>query len=256
MVSIITVNYNDAKGLARTITSVVNQTFKDIEYIVVDGGSTDSSLEIIKQYAEKISTWISEKDKGVYHAMNKGISLAKGDYLLFLNSGDCFVSDDIISRVFSEFQVDKDIVFGNLLLESNGEIIREKTYPDKLTFKYFFYNESLPHPASFIKRSLFDKVGKYNEDFKIAADWEFWLKAIFLFQASYKRLPIPISIFNLEGISSKPGSATILSTEKNTVYDKYFPGIIDDYKEFDAFNINIRSNLFVRILRKASLLKV
>ncbi len=255
MVSIITINYNNAKGLLKTIPSVLNQSYKDIEYIVIDGGSTDSGLEIIKQHADRISYWVSEKDKGVYQAMNKGIAKAKGDYLLFLNSGDYLVDNEIVSKVFSGYNLKEDIVYGDLFLELDGKIIGEKEYPDKITFKHFFCNnDSLPHPASFIKKSLFERSGLYNEELKIVSDVEFWLKSIFLYQATYQRLPFKISIFGMDGMSSLPENREITYREKQVVYNKYFPGFIEDYKKYDEFVFYIKSNRFAKILAKFKLL--
>ena len=109
--SIITVNYNNREGLKRTIESVIHQTFRDFEFIVIDGGSTDSSAEVLKAYDEHISYWVSEKDNGIYDAMNKGIRKATGDYLNFMNSGDCFYDDDVLRNV-TAYASDADIITG------------------------------------------------------------------------------------------------------------------------------------------------
>lgn len=255
MISIITVNYNNAAGLEKTIKSVIQQTYNEVEYIIIDGGSDDHSVDVIQGFQKNINYWVSEKDNGIYHAMNKGISKAKGEYLLFLNSGDYLISNDILLRVVSANALAKDIVYGDLYFTENGLIVQKKEYPDKVTFKYFFDNESLPHPSTFIRRSLFDRVGVYNEELKIVSDWEFWLKAIFLFQASYVRLPFPVSIYNLEGISSKPENRVLDKEEKELVYKRYFSGFIDDYKGYEALYRDIGFNIFIRILKKLKLLK-
>lgn len=235
--SVITVNLNNASGLARTITSVSRQSFKSKELIIIDGGSNDCSLDVIKANESGIKHWISEKDKGVYNGMNKGLDKAVGKYILFLNSGDYLASDDILANACSAIETDDDIVYGDLFLEKDNVIYDRKRYPDKLTFKYFFHGlESLPHPSTFIKKSLFDKVGLYSEKFRIVSDWEFALKAIFLYQAKYRHIPYGISVFNMEGISSLTTNENLVIAEKSQVYEKYFSGIVDDYKEMNAAN--------------------
>ena len=110
--SVITINFNNRDGLRKTIESVVNQTFKDFEYIIIDGGSTDGSVDVIKEYADRIDYWVSEPDKGIYNAMNKGIDVAKGEYCIFMNSGDCFYVNDVYENVFRELD-GVDIIIGD-----------------------------------------------------------------------------------------------------------------------------------------------
>ena len=110
--SIITINYNNVEGLRNTIKSVVNQTYTDYEFIIIDGGSTDGSVEVIKEYANIITYWVSEPDKGIYNAMNKGIEVANGEYLNFMNSGDCFYNNDVLQKV-ADYHLEKDMIVGH-----------------------------------------------------------------------------------------------------------------------------------------------
>jgi len=222
--SIITVNLNNAAGLQKTIESVVNQTFTDYEYIVIDGGSTDGSVEIIKQYADKITYWVSEPDKGIYNAMNKGIKVANGEYLQFLNSGDWLLEKNTFERVFSVFP-DKEVVYGNLMLISG-----EYKSPKKITFTNLFFG-SLPHPATFFKRSLFDNYGLYNEEFKIVSDWEFYLIVLAKNSCSFEHIDIPITYFDQNGISSQEAMLKIQIKEREIVLSNHFPLMYDDYIE-------------------------
>jgi glycosyltransferase involved in cell wall biosynthesis len=254
--SIITINYNNDNGLKKTIESVVGQTYKELEYIIIDGGSTDSSVDVIKEYQEKINYWLSEKDNGIYHAMNKGIQNAHGDYLLFLNSGDFLANSHIVEDVISNHFFDKEIIYGDLYLKYENKELIKKSYPEQLTFNYFFSGESLPHPAAFINKSLFAKVGLYNEELKIVSDWEFWLKALFLTNATYKKLPLVISVFEMDGICSKVENSRKISLEKEMVYNKHFCNLINDYKAFNTYKNHINSNIFVRILKKVKLLNI
>lgn len=196
--SIITINYNNRDGLRKTIESVVNQTYRDFEYVVIDGGSTDGSVEVIKEYADKIDYWVSEKDRGIYHAMNKGALAAHGEYTLFLNSGDWLVNDDVFQRLFSE-ELYADIVSCSLLSD-HGRVMPS---PHRVTFE-FFIRGTLPHPSTLIRRSLFTEH-LYDEKYRISADWEFFMYVLIKMNATYQSVPFPLSVFDTTGISSTQG---------------------------------------------------
>lgn len=174
--SIITVNYNNKEGLRRTIESVIHQTYRDFEYIVIDGGSTDGSREVIEEYTERIDYWVSEPDKGIYNAMNKGISVAHGEYLNFMNSGDIFYDYNRLNKI-SEQQFQSDIIIGR------DYWYNSKTGKDFSTIlplrleMFTFYKGSLPHQSSLFKRIIF-KEGKYDESLKVVSDWKFYIQAI------------------------------------------------------------------------------
>ena len=152
--SIITVNYNNKDGLRATIESVVSQTFRDFEFIVIDGGSTDGSVDVLKEYDDKITYWVSEPDKGIYNGMNKGIAKATGDYLNFMNSGDCFYDDNVLQRVTdynsqADFIVGRDYHYNERLQRGHASI-----QPPRTTMMHFFV-ATLDHQSSFIRRELF-----------------------------------------------------------------------------------------------------
>ena len=214
--SIITVNLNNRDGLQRTIDSVISQTFTDYEWIVIDGGSTDGSRELIEQYSDHFAYWCSEPDKGIYNAMNKGIVHAKGEWLQFLNSGDYLFKKYTLEKVFS-YQHQADVLYGDMIIES--EINTEyRVYPDILNLD-FFYECSLGHQSSFFKHSLF-KYRKYNEEYRIVSDWEYGLK---LFSENYmfKHIPLFISVFENNGISTLFDSENI--KERKKVLLDYIP---------------------------------
>jgi len=223
--SIITVNYNNAAGLEKTFKSVFSQTYADFDFVVIDGGSTDNSTNIIEQHKDKISYWISEKDTGVYNAMNKGIRAAKGDFVIFMNSGDVFFDADVLQNAYPLITLEYAIYYGNNIKKSPSSE-RLKTYPAKLNFS-FFYSSSLNHQSTFIKKSLFDDIFYYNENYKIASDWEFFAHAICLQNVPYKYLNQTISIYDFTGISST--QSELLAKEKLDSIKKYFPAFEDDY---------------------------
>ncbi len=246
-VSIITINLNNKIGLEKTVQSVIEQNFKDYEYIVIDGGSTDGSKEYIEMYSDKISYWVSEKDKGIYNAMNKGIQNSKGDYLLFLNSGDYLLNRNSIECVSLDNQ-DADIIYGNLQTEKG--II---SYPSKLNFTFFF-RDSIGHPASFIKSKLFQKFGLYNESFKIVSDWEFFLRVIIKEKATTKYIDQPLTYYNLEGISNDTLNATKQLKERAEVLSSYFPEyyseLLYEYNKMEQELNNFKNSRAVSFLQR------
>lgn len=194
--SIITINYNNALGLQKTIESVAKQQFKDFEFLIIDGGSTDTSLGIIDKHVPVITHWISEPDTGIYNAMNKGIRASKGEYLLFLNSGDVLISKNAIQDFIEHPLFDGEIIYGDYRFE-NGE----KRYPDVLPPDYFM-RTSLPHQSTFFKRELFDRLGLYDETYKIGADRAFYVKCQVSGNVKFQHIPYFLTLFDLSGLSN------------------------------------------------------
>ncbi|MCF2562583.1 glycosyltransferase [Prevotella brevis] len=223
--SIITINFNNCDGLRRTIESVVNQTNADYEYIVIDGGSTDGSVDVIQKYSDRISYWVSEKDDGIYNAMNKGVRHAHGDYCLFLNSGDSFYDKHVLNKnLLSDNK--SDIVVGRLVSDSDG---RELFSPpsDDISM-YYFYTSTLPHQASFIKTKLL-KQYPYDESLKIVSDWKFFVETIIFHHCKVGFIDVPIAKFDMTGISTSNASKTW--DEKMKVLRQMFPDrVLEDYK--------------------------
>jgi glycosyltransferase involved in cell wall biosynthesis len=235
--SIITINLNNAEGLSRTIKSVLSQTFTDFEYVIIDGASTDGSVDIIKQYVDKITYWVSEPDKGIYNAMNKGILKANGEYLLFLNSGDYLYSDSVLEKVFGQNESSASILTGimqkinsdSCFIElDKGQLYKRRIAGyEKLTLYDMFYG-TLNHSSSFIKRNLFEEYGLYNENYKIVSDWIFFLIAIGLNSVDVKYIDVVISCFDMTGISNRDDK--LLIKERKNVITQFLPKyIIEDY---------------------------
>ena len=193
--SIITVNYNNKAGLKKTIDSVIAQTWRDFEWIIIDGGSTDGSKELIEQYQQHFAYWCSEPDKGVYNAMNKGIDKAKGEYLNFMNSGDCFVNASTLQNVFSN-KLTSDIVAGPVLL-SNGQ----RLYQYQENYVRMLVCSALCHQSSFFKRDLFEHY-RYREDFQLISDWAGLVKWLLFEGKTLQYLDVDVARYDLSGISS------------------------------------------------------
>jgi glycosyltransferase involved in cell wall biosynthesis len=226
-ISIITINYNDKKGLEKTIKSVFNQTFRDFEFIVIDGGSTDGGKEILEQNSDKIDYWVSESDNGIFNAMNKGIKVAIGEFLIFMNSGDTFFNEKVLEQMEKDLIDDYDIYYGDYYRVNNNST-KKRTFPEKLSFS-FFYSRSLSHQSTFIRRKLFFDIFLYNEEYKIASDWEFFIYAICKKNVPYKYINLPISKFDFTGISSIAKYKNLAKEERIQSINKYFPLFADDY---------------------------
>ena len=257
--SIITINRNNAAGLRKTIESVVSQTFTDFEYIIIDGASTDGSVEIIKEFAEKITYWVSEPDKGIYNAMNKGILKAKGEYLLFLNSGDFLYNKFVISK-FVNYRYKDDIIFGDLIIYD--EYLKSKIKKYHRLMVYDIITNSLPHQASFIKKDLFERTGMYNENFKIVSDWKFFVDAIIINNCTIKHIQEFISYFNANGIGSS--NLDLDNIERIQVLNKLADQmILQDYNteklvditRFFTITENMIYILFFILIHRYSMLK-
>ena len=217
--SIITVNLNNKDGLRKTAQSIVSQSFKDFEWIVIDGGSTDGSNEIIEQYSKYITYWVSEPDKGIYNAMNKGIVVARGYYLLFLNSGDVLYSQATLSEVF-KLNIEVDILTGQVERMDNHQLLRN--YESNLFIQ--LYKDTINHQGTFIKKELFNHR-KYDEDLRLVSDWKFWIESIIGDNASVMVTNLIISKQDMNGVSS---NISLLSQERKEVFNKLFPALLQN----------------------------
>lgn len=221
--SIITINRNNADGLRKTIESVVSQTFTDFEYIIIDGASTDDSVEVIKEYADRITYWVSEPDKGIFNAMNKACRKIdyKSNYSIFLNSGDMFSNEEIL-RIVCDNLEDVDLLYGNLLIiEKSKEW--EKKYNQTIDFE-FFLKDTLPHQASFIRSKylISNETKIYSEDYKFISDWKLFIDLICKKNITFKYLDLIISAYDYNGYSSLPENFNELMKEKTQLLEKEY----------------------------------
>ena len=205
-ISIVTVVYNSEKTIRDTIQSVVSQNYKDIEYIVIDGQSTDNTIQIVRSFGDKIDRIISEKDNGIYDAMNKGVLNATGDVIGFLNSDDFYINNQVISSIVDEFtRKNVDAVYGDIVFVKPSNLDQVFRYysipnfsPDQMA-----WGIHPPHPAFFMKRRLFDKYGLFKTDYLIAADIELMIRLLVKHQVSYSHIPQVFVKMRTGGISTR-----------------------------------------------------
>ena len=266
--SIITINYNNAEGLRKTLASVASQTYADIEHIIVDGGSTDGSVEIIHEYADNqakgerleakgtenskadtpastlytlhltpsahIVRWISEPDKGIYNAMNKGIRMATGEYIEILNSGDILFDANVTQRMIEHLdQINSQnenpigILYGNMTkVNAAGQIVGKSGYTEYSLRQ--FYSSTLNHDCAYIRKNLFEEYGLYDENLKIVSDWKWYLQAIGLGRVKPVYVDIDVTIFDDGGISEQ--NLPLRYAERRQVLEELLPpSVLWDY---------------------------
>ncbi len=221
-ISIITVTYNAANCLEATIASILNQSYTNIEYIIIDGGSTDGTLEIIKRYASRLTYWISEPDKGLYDAMNKGIKQATGDYLWFMNAGDTIHTTDTIQQLantLSDKTALPGVIYGETaIVDGNGTFIgmRRLKAPEKLTWKDFNKGMLVCHQSFLAKKEL---APLYDLQYKLVADFDWCIQCLKKSDRNHNTHLI-LSNFADEGLSSKNRKASL--KERYHIMCKYY----------------------------------
>ncbi len=253
--SIITINYNNAEGLRKTLASVAAQTYPNIEHIIVDGNSTDGSVEVIREYEQSLASrlsplasrlkWISEKDKGIYNAMNKGIRMATGDYIEILNSGDILAADNVTERMVAalasyseqcerstgEAELQQSdlptILYGNMIkVNAAGKVVGKSGYTEYSLRQ--FYSSTLNHDCAYIRRDLFEEYGLYDEGLKIVSDWKWYLQAIGLGRVKPEYVDIDVTIFDDGGISET--NLALRYAERRKVLEEVLPpAVLWDY---------------------------
>lgn len=234
--SIITVTRNDVEGLKRTISSILQQSFTDYEYIIIDGGSTDGSLEVLKENEAEISCWISEPDKGVYDAMNKGIKMSKGDYCYFLNSGDYLYDKDVLSKAFLNVE-DESFIVCDFFTARNGKLQNKVSFANRdwTGALYEIYTGFLCHQAFFIKRDNFDKYGLYDINY-IVSDWKLFLLAIGYNQEKVRYSNAELVVYDLDGLSARVHPDIIHSQKEEIIKNLFSPYLYEKLLRYDTLS--------------------
>lgn len=262
--SIVTINYNNAEGLRKTLASVASQTYADIEHVIVDGGSTDGSVEIIREYARANVAhassptcptnnchqihWLSEPDNGIYHAMNKGIRMATGEYIEILNSGDILFDANVTQRMIerleqinAEKEENVGILYGNMIKEwPDGRRVKDTCGGGDYTPEsfYYFYRGTLNHDCAYIRKDLFEKYGLYNEQMKICSDWEWYVRAIVLGGEKTVYTNIDVTVFDMTGVSESDGkNRALIQTERREYLESILPAAV--LRDYDMLSLPI-----------------
>lgn len=241
--SIVTINYNNVEGLKRTLASVAELSYRDIEHIIIDGGSTDGSVETIKEYVaanpnkdpffKHTIKWVSEKDNGIYNAMNKGIKKATGAYVQILNSGDIFTATDVVAHMIAEIEKAEypEFIYGNMIKMdcASGKVIGKSRQVDYSLRQY--YSSTMNHDCSYIRRDVYDKYGLYDEELKIVSDWKWFLLAIGLGKVKPVYVDIDVTFFDASGISET--NLELRNKERRQVLEEVLPpAVLADYDKY------------------------
>lgn len=238
--SIITINRNNAAGLEKTLLSVATQTFKEFEYIVIDGASTDDSVDVIKKHESQFAhlKWVSEPDKGIYNAMNKGLRMASGNFIQILNSADCLAASDVTQRMLKalEERGNPSILYGNMVkCFPDGKRIVDRCFAGQEITMLGMFTGTLNHDPAYIRRDLFEKYGYYDETLKIVSDWKWYLKAIILGGEKPQYVDLDVTLFDMTGISENVESKEKIKKERQMVLQELIPeAYLNDYEEYSS----------------------
>ena len=236
--SIITINRNNATGLEKTMKSVASQAFKGFEYIVIDGASTDGSVEVIKKLEPDFAhlKWVSEPDSGIYNAMNKGIRMASGDYVQILNSADALAAPDVTERMLAALEKADcpSIFYGNMVkCFPDGRKLVDKSFAGREITMLDMYTGTLNHDPAYISRDLFEKYGYYDESLKIVSDWKWYLQAIILGGEKPQYVDMDVTLFDMTGISEDAKSKAVIREERAKVLEAMVPStFLHDYQHY------------------------
>jgi glycosyltransferase involved in cell wall biosynthesis len=244
LLSVITINLNNLSGLKKTVASIMSQAYTDFEYIIIDGASTDGSAEYVKELKSdgKNLKILSEPDRGIYHAMNKGLVLAKGEYVHFLNSGDYLVDNNVYGKVFRKSLSKADVIYGNRMdvYPDGQKVLNKGLQKSGLTFGDA-YRGCIPHSSTFTKRSLFEKFGKFNESYKIVSDTEFYLRTIGLGGCTSKYIDLTISCFDMSGISKNQDTQALQQSEFEAMKKKVLsPELVSTYEFSEKYGYKMQ----------------
>ena len=239
-ISVITVTFNNLPGLRKTLPSVIGQDYPDFEYIIVDGASQDGTVAYLKEHLAGITAWVSEPDSGIYEAMNKGVRLATGDYCIFMNAGDLFVSPSVLTRVQGHLN-DADIILGNEIVVNEDDTIRGFTSSRHAYTLKHLLTSSTSHQATFIRRGLLLEY-PYDESFRLVSDWKFILERFLEGCHTFKEINVDVCYFRTGGATDR--YRAIGAQEKRSVLERY-----PEYKEI--WSKPYSPSLFAMIISKS-----
>jgi len=239
--SIITVSLANRAGLEQTLASVAEQDTHDHEFIVVDGGSSDGSRELLERSGSIVDVWISEPDGGIYNAMNKGIRKSTGEYCLFLNAGDRLVETSTVSGILNQLDGNCDVYFSDLRFVDKGKVVF-RHYPPSISTSFFLSN-TLNHQNTVIRRTALEAAGLYREDLRIASDWYFYIEASLRREARFKKLARPIAVFHNDGVSASAEGSSRNEAERELCLRELFGSALPLMKELASYRDSVYGNI-------------
>lgn len=249
-VSVITVTYNNANTLAHTMQSVLTQTYANIEYIVIDGGSTDNTLQVIEQYKPSFGErliYVSEPDNGIYDAMNKGIKLSSGEVIGLLNSDDFFTSNRIIETVVSGFDNDIEAIYGDIHFVHPNNLNKTTRYYSGKLFRPWLvkYGFIAPHPSFYIRKSIYERFGNYNISYKIAADFELIARLCYIHNIKTRYISVDMVTMRMGGISTKNTKMRLLGLKETIEACKQLGIKTNSFKVSCKYFIKFFESIFI-----------
>lgn len=248
IVSVITVCYNVVSCLKNTIDSVSSQTYSNVEYIIIDGKSSDGTVSIIEENKDKITTWVSECDEGIYDAMNKGIRMSHGEWLLFMNAGDVFVSNDILEKLVAEVTPDIRILRGDIIRIYNKIKVRSCGVTSQNPSLMDMFNNTFHHQASLIQKSLFSDYGLYSTEYKLCSDWIFFFNCVVLHNVKSRYLGMVVAEFQMDGASTN-GALQYENERKKYLKQIYGDDLFYCLEELSMYRKSRISSLCLRVRR-------
>jgi glycosyltransferase involved in cell wall biosynthesis len=220
IVSVVTVCRNAAETIGETVRSVIGQKGLAFEYIVVDGASTDGTLEALDRFRDRIDVLVSEPDNGMYEALNKAIRLSSGRYINLINGDDRYVSDDVLALVVPAFERGSDVIYGDLIYEDREK--RKDFRPPRIMSREYLRHNCVTQQAIFYKREVFDKVGLFDESYKIVADYQWLIRAFKAKSVSFEHIDVPIAYFRIGGLSTGSAARARYRAERTRVRAEQF----------------------------------
>jgi glycosyltransferase involved in cell wall biosynthesis len=221
-ISVITVCYNAAHLLKKTIESVIEQTYSNFEYIIIDGASDDRTKEVVKQFENRVDHFISEPDTGIYDAMNKGIHISTGELIIFLNAGDYFISKDVLAFSISKMNFEKaHLFFGRFIWNDPRTCDIILSDHEWVTYTWDLQESNFPHPATFYKKHLFDEIGSFDTSYTLGADYEWNMRALVKNKIAFQYINIATTIFFADGLSNKEELSQSNMDERKRIFKEY-----------------------------------
>lgn len=250
LITVVTVVFNDVQHIEETILSVVNQTYPNIEYIIIDGGSTDGTVDIIKKYEERIAYWVSEPDKGIYDAMNKGIQKAMGEWINFMNAGDVYAANDVLVQLMQCEHSEARILRGNIIRVYPHMKVKSVGVTTNTPNMMDMFNNTFHHQACLIQKSLFEEVGFYSLQYRLCSDWKFFFDCVVLHHIKSRYMDVTVALFRMDGNSTNH-SVLYLKEQEEYLETLYGQELFELLRELSVYRKSGLIRMYYKIRKSA-----